>query len=723
MRALRPSRYVHRVLLIAVRFHDGRYHGAGDWPPSPARLFQALVAGAARGASLAESDAAALRWLEGLPPPAIATPPAQRGSGFITYVPNNDLDAVGGHPIRVGEIRAGKTIRPMLFDAEVPLLYTWSIPDGEAHLPALTAMADRLCQLGRGVDMAWATAEAVDPATAEARLAAHPGPKHRPSSAGRAGTPLACPSPGSLASLILRHEAQARRFRPGERKGTTLFVNPPKPRFRIVPYGCPPTRLLFDLRAGQAFAPWPLRRAAALVEVLRDAAARRLRADRPDRAGTVERLLVGRGAAPADIALRPRLIPLPSIGFVHADRAIRRVLLEVPPNCPLSPAELRGALIGLPLHADPETGEILSEARLVPAAEAIMLRHYGLGDDVHPARLWRSVTPMALPGEPPRRGRDGSARLASEAAQASAVRQALRHAGITEAVTAIRVQREPLAGRGERAEAFAHAPRFPAASLRHVELRFATPRPGPLLLGNGRWLGLGLFAPVAEQPRVVVFDIVDGLTAGVDAAPALASALRRAVMARVRDHTGSERLDAFFTGHAPDGAPLRDGNHRHLAFAFDPHGRRLLVVAPHALEGRAPASWERESLAVLDAALAGLTELRAGAAGLLRLRAADAGGDDDLLLGLGRCWNSVTPYVPTRHAKALPAAEAIAEDVRRDCRRRGWPDPACEVLDIRKGPRCGLAATLRLRFAVARPGPILLGRTAHAGGGLFRPAP
>jgi CRISPR-associated protein Csb1 len=35
------------VLLIAVHFHDGRYHGAGDWPPAPARLFQALVAGAA----------------------------------------------------------------------------------------------------------------------------------------------------------------------------------------------------------------------------------------------------------------------------------------------------------------------------------------------------------------------------------------------------------------------------------------------------------------------------------------------------------------------------------------------------------------------------------------------------------------------------------------------------------------------------------------------------
>ena len=50
-------------LLIAVRFHEGRYHGQADgfdgdhgWPPSPGRLFQALVAGAARGATLRAED-------------------------------------------------------------------------------------------------------------------------------------------------------------------------------------------------------------------------------------------------------------------------------------------------------------------------------------------------------------------------------------------------------------------------------------------------------------------------------------------------------------------------------------------------------------------------------------------------------------------------------------------------------------------------------------------
>lgn len=713
---------MQHVLLITVRFHDGRYHGARDWPPSPARLFQALITGAACGNTLQKGDAAALRWLESLAPPVIVSPPAHWGAALVTYVPNNDLDAVGGHPLRVSEIRAGKTIRPMLFDPTIPLLYAWTIPAEAAHLSTLIAIVDRLYQLGRGVDMAWATAEALDPASAEAKLDVHPGPKHRPSSAGPGRATFACPQPGSLTSLLERHQGQAARFRPDAQKGTMLFVQPPKPRFRMVAYDSPPARLLFDLRTGQDFAPWPLRQVAALVEHVRDEAAHRMRRAYPDRAETIERVLIGRGAGPADVVLRPRLIPLPSIGFVHADRAIRRLLVEVPADCPLAPAELREAMLGMPLDVDPQTGEVRSEARLVPAATETMLRHYGLGDDARPARLWRSVTPVALPGRPPRPWREGSARVAGEAIAAAAVRQALRHADISNEPTAISVQREPFTARGERAEAFAHGQRFPSAILRHVEVRFAEPRHGPLLLGNGRWLGLGLFAPVSTETRVLAFDIVDGLLAGAEAAPDLVSALRRAVMARVRDHTGNSHLDAFFSGHRADGRPLRDGHHRHLAYVFDAARHRLLVIAPHTLEGRAPFREERNALAILEAALGGLVQLRAGRGGLLRLRAADINEDRDPLLGTARVWRSVTPYAPTRHPKALSPPEAIADDVRLECQRRGWPAPIGKVVSVCVGPRGGTTAHLELHFTVARSGPIMLGRTAHKGGGLFESA-
>ncbi len=87
-----------RALLLSVRFHDRRYHGADDWPPAPARLFQALISGAARGGALARSDREALAWLETLDAPVIAAPTTHAGQGFRNYVPNNDLDAVGGDP-------------------------------------------------------------------------------------------------------------------------------------------------------------------------------------------------------------------------------------------------------------------------------------------------------------------------------------------------------------------------------------------------------------------------------------------------------------------------------------------------------------------------------------------------------------------------------------------------------------------------------------------------
>jgi CRISPR-associated protein Csb2 len=62
------------TLVITVRLHDGRYHGTGDWPPAPARVFQALVAGAGLAGPLTGQAQDALRWLEVFNAPVIAPP-------------------------------------------------------------------------------------------------------------------------------------------------------------------------------------------------------------------------------------------------------------------------------------------------------------------------------------------------------------------------------------------------------------------------------------------------------------------------------------------------------------------------------------------------------------------------------------------------------------------------------------------------------------------------
>src|SRR6266478_2037365 len=333
-----------RALLLSVRFHDGRYHGVGDWPPAPARLFQALVAGAACGQPLGEKDKEALAWLETLEAPVIAAPKTRECQGFRNYVPNNDLDAVGGDLRRIGKIRAPKLIRPRLFDHTNAFLYAWSFETAAAaenHAREICAMAERLYQLGRGVDMAWAWAEVLDGKEIEPLLARHGGVLFCPAQGG-AGEAFLYPIPGSLKSLSDRFEDTRKRFTTTGNKGQHLFTQPRKPRFGVIAYDSPSRQVLYDLRGSTPeapFVPWPLMKMARLVERLRDAVAERLKSARSEKEALIERVLIGRGATEADKAARVRIVPLPSIGHAHADHAIRLMLVEIPPNCPLPAAD------------------------------------------------------------------------------------------------------------------------------------------------------------------------------------------------------------------------------------------------------------------------------------------------------------------------------------------------------------------------------------------------
>jgi CRISPR-associated protein Csb2 len=724
------------TLLISVRFHDGRYHGSGEWPPSPARLFQALVAGTARGESLSEDVALAFEWLESLDAPAIAVPAAFAGQGFKTFVPNNDLDAVGGDPARIGEIRAGKIIRPRTFDAAVPLLYAWTFEpssDAERHARAICGITDKLYQLGRGVDMAWATGEVADEREAESRLCGNEGMLWRPNESGD-GALLSCPRPGSLASLTERFRAMRGRFKTvgAGKKASQLFAQAPKPNFGQVPYNSPSVFLLFEIRSADGFGPQPLERAVALIEKVRDLAVKQLKAsawrrDDPKREILADKIFVGRDAQEADKARRIRIAPLPSIGHAQTERSIRRVLVTIPPDCPIATGDIAWAFSGLVL-VDPETGEVRDDtAELVPASDDTMLAHYGIEDA---ARLWRSVTPAALPERAarrridPRRTREeaksGAERLSEHAAAEWTVRQALRHANISVPVQAIRVQREPFDGKGLRAEAFESKPRFVKERLWHVEIAFSEPVPGPLILGDGRYLGLGLMAPVRRTEGVFAFGVVDGLTEPAEPL-GLARALRRAVMARVQENLGVRAtLPAFFTGHAADGAPSRSGRHEHLAFAFDAPRQRLLIIAPHILERREAFKKEREQyLPTLEDALEDFRELRAGTAGKLTLASKAVDLSCDPLFAPSSRWESLTPYRVTRHARLNDAAAALEVDLLAECRRAGLPRSQVEIIKTNAKPSVGLVGLAKLRFHAVVAGPILLGRDRHFGGGLF----
>jgi len=737
-------------LLISVRFHEGRYHGRPDWPPSPARLFQALIAGTSQGERVAEDDRRAFAWLESLDPPLIAAPTMRAGQGFKNYVPNNDLDAVGGDPKRVGEIRAPKLIRPILFDAETPLLYGWTFdeaPEAQANAQRIRAIAERLYQLGRGVDMAWAWGEILSAEKAEARLAAHGGPLHRPSDS-IGGTTLGVPLKGSFESLIERHKKTRTRFRtlyefkPTKREpdrkvaAGQIFVQPPKPRFRHVAYDSPPQRLLFDLVGARA--PWRLDRIVELTERVRDAAARRLKDQRPDEADKIHNAIVGRrDAGETDKAARVRITPLPSIGHRQADQAVRRILIEIPPNCPLRADDLEWTFSGLEAvdaTIDSETGEVRDQLALASAAERGMLAHYGVEDAV-PARLWRTITPAALPQQAARRRIDpgrvrekakgGAERLREQAAAEQAVRQALRHAGIAAPVQAIRVQREPFGGRGARGEDFAPGTRFAKERLWHVEIGFAELLEGPVVIGDGRYLGLGLMAPQRDVLRdAMVFAVPAETDIAVADGPALIHAARRALMALSRETLG--KVPTLFSGHEDDGGRAASGRHEHLFVAADDNdgdGRidRLIIAAPWACD-RSLSPPRRAIRAEFDTVASSLETLRAGRLGIVALGRPTPLADRDALAGPARVWESRTLYLATRHVgRRKDATAALIRDVTAECRRRGLPLPTeVEILEVAGVPNGGgLKARARLCFATMVHGPLLLGRNSHRGGGLF----
>ncbi|MCY3841099.1 MAG: type I-U CRISPR-associated protein Csb2, partial [Gammaproteobacteria bacterium] len=548
--------------------------------------------------------------MERLDPPRITAPAVRRGRATRLFVPNNDLDAVRGDPARVGEIRVGKQWRPCFFDPAIPVLFAWRFESGAREAQHICNLATRLYQLGRGIDMAWATGRVLDEDEAEATLASHPGVLRTPGGVGM----TAVPRPGTFASLAERYQRKRERLATmvSGRVSRQLFTQPPKASFAHTGYGSPVRWLHFEVRTSDGnFAPNALASAAPLLTALRNGAAARLEKALPKRAELFEQLIIGRGAGPRDLAQRIRLIPVPSIGTEHTDPSLRRVTIEVPADCPIRMDDLRWAFAGLP-GSVPQPNES-RQSRLVSTDDARMAQRFAKH-----AREFKTITPVALASASRRSvalggGKSADERTREEHRAAGAVVQALRHAGIRAKPTDIRVQREPFQRRGIRAELFADGSRFSKHALWHVHLRFNKAVPGPLLIGDGRFCGLGLMEPVVTRPDAVVYELTRPVRC--EDGPQLVGHLRRALMALARDD--GSRVGTLFSGHRYDGQPNGGGHHAHVFLAADDGAggagpiARLIVVAPWAADRRAMQSDRRK----FDDVTRQLDDLRAGRLG------------------------------------------------------------------------------------------------------------
>lgn len=757
---------------IEVRILTGRYHGRDqytrpEWPPTPLRLFQAITAGALSGRWAVEGrDASekASRWLESLGvPELVLAAPAYTLKSYRIAVPNNQADQhlpalrKGAHLDRLlASDKELKVVRPRIV-GRAPLIYAWRIEEADRGAAKVArAVVRRLTVIGTGLDHA----------VADVRI----GPD-RPCADGTVSwQPGASPCEGTLDSLMMRHRANLERLAAG-----SLRENLPPVRYQRPPSAADMAmHLLFAIRtpSDESDAPLPLdpKDTAILAQAIRvklaerftEAVRRRPQAAPHTSPEEIERLVVGRGAEAADTAIRLWIAPLPSIGHEHSDGLLRRVLVKVPAAFRLPAESVRRALDGCEIEVGARSSPL--RVRLVPIEgdnerERSMSARY-LGH----ARIWRSVSPVVLPGcrpaSPGARVRTSS--MSAEEAQmradarrrkdeAALFEKSLKHAGL-ERVAAFRLRREPFRPQQPRADA---AWRLPASRHEpqcvwlagrprlHAEILFDEPQPGPILIGDGRFLGLGLFHTVRDEtpgrPEAARYRLGPNGRPRIERTVFIADVLRRALMAG--GYPPQE-----FSGHGADGPLRADPAHAHAFFLpEDADGDGLIDhLTVYCRYGFSDIARDR---------LHQLRQLwwrggRGSAAGGEVDVSLEASGPPEAIPGLvplvapSRIWRSATPYFMPRFRKrsemAADRAILVRDQVRREWTLR-FPDaPLPEVklldasdhingrrqIDFVRSDRDLVApdrrgSLVRLQFPAPVTGPIALGRSAHFGLGLF----
>lgn len=472
-----------RYLCISVMFLDSFFHGQGDegpeWPPSPMRLYQSIVAGArtgCRNVSWTEEKANAFRWLAGLPPPEIFAPAAQQASSYTLFVPNNDSDKV----VARKDLLTSKVVRPHCILEGDTAYYLWPIHDlspGDHVSPEIICREARhLSALGWGIDMAVGNGQILD----KERVAALPGRHWKPWSGIRSGSPgWRVPVADSLEDLELVHSSFLQRIQ-------NRHYQPPVhlTRFAKVHYlSCTelPVRsyAFFELSEGVGFRQEDVARVAAM---LRSLTIRSARNDIHDFPGGTETYVAGHMGQWRTTPPRFSYFPIPTIGHEHADGIIRRVIVAEPfggdgVHAKWVQTRLRTAT--LVDERGNERGLLLDTWR--PSSNA-MIRRY-----TEEARMWSTVTPVVLPG------RDDGKHSKAEKLMFTALEQS----GVPiSAVAGLILRKAPFwKGSGHARDYFvpAYLKDFP---MWHVHLEFREPIHGPLSFGSGRHVGLGLFAAV-----------------------------------------------------------------------------------------------------------------------------------------------------------------------------------------------------------------------------------
>lgn len=550
----------------ATGHHDRE---ACEWPPHGARLFSAMVANWADGESPggADDERAVLEWLEAQPAPAITAPDAVPRRVASFFVPVNDarivsqasydkrakklcelnadfedeLEASGGEITKKvtsleNKIARQRDVEALVSNAgKTPEAKALALlPDGrlkkERFFPSVSVTAES--ERPPTVVYAWDEnppadlAEALDRLLTRVTRLGHssslvscrlldeaPSATHLPSQSRRGQTQeLRWVSKGQLSALEERHR-QHQGIRPRNLPSQGIRyreVDPSEPA--AVSPSEPDTAgewILFELEPQDRRA--PMTRTVELTQVLRDSILSWV--DDPLPEGVSGHLPDGRPTPEPHISF----LALPNVGHEHADGRIMGLAVSLPGD--LEEKARRAALRGIGKWEQMRPDARILELRMGSSGLLRMKRIQSPPTLVslrsrvwaRPSRRWVSATPVALPIHPGVLHKGSpTARAKAWARAEEAVARSCEHVGLPRPVD-VQVSFSPFLvgarpagdypafrqGRGTSGQT--------ARRLLHARVEFAEEVRGPLVLGSGRFLGLGLMRPVdARAPSGAV---------------------------------------------------------------------------------------------------------------------------------------------------------------------------------------------------------------------------
>lgn len=501
-------------LLIRARFLAG-YEGQ-EWPPSPARLFKALVAVSRH--CVAEADPA-LEWLEAQDAPTVlASRASVARSRLRRFVPNNsEVDPKTGNA-EWPAARASKEperLHAWRLDPPAEVAYAWRVAGRSTQADIVAAIARRVPSLGKGEDFVATRGEYADGIPSGLI-------RYEPGARGDAFD-LEVPDKGCLSvccELFQRHAAD-----PGWNKihelptmGTRLEAYAPdastignaRPPIAVFGLWKGGSRRAFDARllripVGQCRHLLPTVVKEAAAEVVNETAQREALVRLGQRLLCGHALDGGKYEGP-----HAAVVPLPSILGPHPDGRVRRVAL-VGFGC-TEPREL---------ELFESVAALLHERELIDNGTATGIKLRREHDEdwlsllMRPSAVWESVTPAVLErpeflrkewedlGHKQRRhdARAGDARAAQELDRAIAerreelVRDAVGRLRVGEVVDVVS-SRAPWRAGAHAASQYRTAGYLRQSPRFHIRVSFSEPVPGPIIVGRGRYVGFGLLRPL-----------------------------------------------------------------------------------------------------------------------------------------------------------------------------------------------------------------------------------